>query len=546
MPTVPELPWPVFLIGFMGTGKSTVGRALAGHLGVPFVDLDRQIEEDAGKSVAEIFAEDGEAQFRSLETAALARVAAGDPCVVATGGGAPTHDHNLETMRRSGLVIALEASLDELGRRVDQGEGRPLWSDPAEVEALMARRAPIYRRAHAVLQTDGRGISEVGRAAVEVAVRAAGIDADLLGGATFVCLERGPYPVLVTRGALSRLGAASAGSFGGTDIAIVSDDNVAAHYMDPAVASAQAAGLSVVARPVIRAGEASKSMTEFERVCSELVTGGLDRRSGVLALGGGVVGDLAGFVAASLYRGIEVVQVPTSLLAMVDSAIGGKTGINLSSGKNLVGAFWQPRLVLADPDVLVTLPARERRAAFGELLKYGLLDGEELLAEVEALAPDIAGETLELSGGVGDRLERVIRRCAGYKAWVVGRDEREQTGERALLNLGHTLGHAIEAAEGYGTLVHGEAVALGLLAACRVSATLGLANPALEERIHAAMEAAGLDTDLSRYLRDDVLERIKVDKKRTGTSIAFITVAKPGQCARTPVDAAELARTLRP
>lgn len=539
--------FPIFLIGFMGTGKSTVGRALGGELGLPFVDLDRVIEEDAGKSIAEIFADDGEPQFRSLETAALTRLASQGPAVVATGGGAPEHDQNLETMRRSGLVIALDASLEEVGRRIGDDASRPLWvRDESAVEELYRRRQPVYRRAHAVLRTEGRGVAETARHVGRVVSVAGRIERTYLPGTTVVALAESDYPVVVDCDLLTNCGEQIARSLGATTgVAIVSDDNVAHHYLDPLRDALRRAGVPVSCAVVVAPGERSKSLAEFGRLCQELVSAGLDRHSAVLALGGGVVGDLAGYVASSLYRGIRLLQVPTSLLAMVDSAIGGKTGINLESGKNLVGSFWQPELVLADPDVLATLPRRERRAAYGELLKYGLLDGDELLVEIEELAPALGGETWPPGEEHRNRLARVIRRCASYKAWVVGVDEREVSGERALLNLGHTVGHAIEAASGFEEVVHGEAVGLGLIAAARISHRLGLAAVDLEPRVRDAMLRAGLDTDLERYLRAEVLERAKVDKKRTGARIGFIAISEPGKCSKVLLEADELFRTLR-
>jgi 3-dehydroquinate synthase len=291
----------------------------------------------------------------------------------------------------------------------------------------------------------------------------------------------------------------------------------------------------------VPAGEASKQHARYAELLELMVQGGLTRGSTIVALGGGMVGDLAGFVAATLYRGIAVVQLPTTVLAMVDSAIGGKTGINIAAGKNLVGAFWQPRAVIADPAVLATLPARELRAAFGELVKYGLLDGEPLLDAVAALAP-LAAEAAETArpGPLADpgrraALTRVIARCAAYKSWVVARDERERSGERALLNLGHTVGHAIEAAADY-TVLHGEAVALGLLAACRVSAHLGRCGPALEARVADILARAGLDVALDPWLRPDVLSRIGVDKKRAGSQVKFIVPEAVGRCVVEPLE----------
>jgi 3-dehydroquinate synthase len=292
---------------------------------------------------------------------------------------------------------------------------------------------------------------------------------------------------------------------------------------------------------VVPAGEPAKSLDSFAALVGTLVEAGLDRSGAVVALGGGVVGDLAGFAAATLYRGVPCVQVPTTLVAMVDSAIGGKTGINLDAGKNLVGAFHQPRLVLADPDLLATLPGRERRAAFGELLKYALLDGEGLYAELDALAPALAPDEPAAPPAA---LVAVIRRAAGIKAAIVSADEREQGGERALLNLGHTVGHAIEAAAGFGTLLHGEAVALGLLAACRVSVALGLTGADLEARVAASLGRVGLATDIDTWLRPDVLARVGVDKKRTGSRIGFIAVTRPGDARVVPLELSRLREIL--
>ncbi len=540
--------WPIFLIGFMGTGKSTVGRALSADLALPFVDLDHVVEQDAGKSIKEIFDSDGESQFRSLETAALARLASSGPAVIATGGGAPAHADNLELMRRKGLVIALEASLDELDRRIGEGVGRPLWSaGNKETENLFAQRAPIYRRAHSCIMTDGRAISKVGEMAARVVESATRLAHGDLPSSRFVTLEARDYPVVVRRAGLDAAFSLAASQLGdATRVMLITDEVVAGHYLERAKDALRSAGIELAGVAVVASGESSKSMHEFSQLCDRAIAAGLDRSSAIIALGGGVVGDLAGFVASSIFRGIRVVQIPTSLLAMIDASIGGKTGINLQAGKNLVGSFWQPELVYIDPDLLATLSVRERRAAYGEMVKYGLLDGEELMQEIELLGAEVGAPELPDDESFRQRLSRAIQRCASYKAWVVGRDEREKTGERALLNLGHTVAHAIEADVGYGTIVHGEAVALGLLAACRLSARLGLASEELEDRIRQVLARAGLDVHLEPHLRDSVLERIKVDKKRTAGGVRFVTVSTPGACATTHLSHTELVRTLRP
>lgn len=525
----------VFLIGFMAAGKSTIGELVAERLDRPFIDLDSEIERAAGQSIPAIFDQEGEAGFRRREADALRAVIDGPAAVIATGGGAPCHGDNLHRMRESGVVIALTAPLDVLRARVSDPSTRPLLMAPEEdIRALYESRISRYRQAHASVRTEDQGIDAIARQVVRLHVVAEAIPRDSLGNSAIVALSERAYPIIVTSGALERLGELVRSALGDpcTRVGVISDDNVAPLYGERTRAALAGAGFDVVEQ-VIPAGEPSKCFAEYARLVQAMAAGGLDRRSAIIALGGGVVGDLAGLVAATLYRGIPVVQVPTTVLSMVDSAIGGKTGINIEAGKNLVGAFWQPRLVLADTDVLATLPGRERRAAFGELVKYGLLDSEDLYQAVASLTTNTEG------------IPEVIRRCAAVKSWIVARDEREQTGERALLNLGHTVGHAIEAAAGYGELLHGEAVGLGLVASCRVSARLGLCDPALETRVVGTLRAAGLDADVDPWLRPEVLDRIGVDKKRTGKGIRFVTVQSVGACSTTQLTLSELSRILR-
>lgn len=535
-------PAPLFLIGFMATGKSTVGRRVADASGRRFVDLDDVIEARERAPVPELVARD-EAAFRVAEAAALAQViddAARDPrVVVATGGGAATWGDNLERMRAAGVVVALTADVATTRARAAKGPRRPLLErDDDAVRELMARRAPAYRRAHAGVATDDADAHEVAARVLAVVAAAERLGA-ARAGACLLALGERTYPVVVDDGPLDGAAVARHLPPGTTRVAVVTDSHVAPLWGDATLAALRGAGLdaTLVAIP---AGEASKTLATFERVCHALVDAGLDRRSAVVALGGGVVGDLAGYVAASLFRGVPVIQLPTTLVAMTDSAIGGKTGVDLGVAKNLIGAFWQPHAVLAHLPWLDTLPARERRAAFGELWKYALLDGEGTWTAVEALAAWGRGDAPADPGVLG----AVIRRAAAYKAWIVGRDERETRGERALLNLGHTVGHAIESAAGWSRL-HGECVALGLVAAARVSAALGLCEPTMEGRVAAALTATGLDAAVDPWLRDDVLAAIAVDKKRAGTRLGFVAVRDVGRCAVVDVEVAELRRILR-
>jgi shikimate kinase/3-dehydroquinate synthase len=508
------MPAPLFLIGFMAAGKTSVGRALAAASQRRFVDLDDVIAE-GGVAVAELVARD-EGDFRRLESAALARVIddASDGPIVATGGGCAMFGDNLARMRAAGLVVALGVDLADAQTRAAGGPPRPLLANAA---ALAAKRAPVYRRAHSVVDTTGKSIDEVVH---DVACVERVWDRTHDYSPTILALGDRSYPVIVADGpppaALMPTGR----------VAVITDRNVARYARD----------LNSPVTIEIEPGEASKSFATYSQLCEQLITDGLDRSSSVVALGGGVVGDLAGFVAATFMRGIPVTQLPTTLVAMTDAAIGGKTAIDLPAGKNLVGAFHQPRLVWCNLATLPTLPDRERRAGFGELWKYALLDGRELWDLVDACASWAAAG--------GDRpaeLREVIQRSIAYKAAIVGRDEREQTGQRALLNLGHTVGHAIESASG---LHHGEAVGLGLVAACRVSAALG--GPDLEPEVTQALVRSGLPADLRPFLSDDVLARIQVDKKRVGDKVRFVVIREVGQCETAEIAITDVRRILRP
>jgi 3-dehydroquinate synthase len=451
--------------------------------------------------------------------------------------------------------VGLTAPFAELVARVEDVDSRPLLSRPeAETRLLYEERAAIYRQAHFGVRTEGRQPDEIAELIVELIEHSARVPDYALIDASIVGLRERTYPVIVGADTLSRVGELARRALGDCrHVGVISDDNVAPLYGEQ-VRQAFADEGFTVSMEVISAGEDSKCIAEFMRLCEAMVAAGLDRSSAIVALGGGVVGDLAGYVAASLFRGVRVLQLPTSMLAMVDAAVGGKTGINIDAGKNLVGAFWQPSFVLADPEVLVSLPVRERRAALGELVKYALLDGDELYGLVDQLAPLLGREWTASS--VSDfeipvELSKALRRCIAIKSAIVSRDEREELGERALLNLGHTVGHAIEVASGY-QILHGEAVALGLIAACRVSQRLGICDASLEKRVVATLTRAGVDVDLDAWLtstshaRGEVLSHLKVDKKRTGDRLGFVSLREVGRPAVVEIEVEELARILRP
>jgi 3-dehydroquinate synthase len=318
-------------------------------------------------------------------------------------------------------------------------------------------------------------------------------------------------------------------------IGIVTDDTVARLHLGRFAAALRARGRRVAAA-VVPDGEGSKSLLRAEEVCESLAREGLDRGAVLVALGGGVVGDLGGFVASIFMRGVPYVQVPTTLLAQVDSSVGGKTGVNLPAGKNLVGTFWQPQLVYADVTALQTLSDRDRAAGLAEVVKHALIADAELLTLLEQRAADAR------AGEPGLVAELVARSCA-IKARVVGDDERETSGARALLNYGHTVGHAIEAAshKQADPLRHGEAIALGMLAAARIGRAVDPARAVdLEPRIGALLRALALPTDLEAHLSPDTLARVAVDKKRGGDAIQFVVVDAPGAARLTPLPPARI------
>ena len=517
----------VYLSGPMGAGKSSVAGHVARQLGTRAVDLDAEVERLAGCSVPEIFAERGEGAFRRLEKDALECLPA-DAGVVSLGGGTVVDEDTRQTLLRTGIVITLSASPEVLARRVGTGRGRPLLGpDPqSSLERIVASRAVAYAEAHAVIDTEDLDPEEV--AAEVVSVR--NIDPIV------VPLGLRTYRVEVGRGVRHRLGRRAAEHADG-DAVLVFDGGSERPWPQEAISA-----LTLAAKPPIevrlQGDEAHKTIGSVERIWDAALAAGVDRRAIVIGIGGGVVGDLSAFAASTLLRGVALGQVPTTLLSMVDSSVGGKTGFNRPRGKNLVGTFYQPKFVLCDVDTLSTLPREERIAGLAEAVKSAWLDGESSVAQLEEDAE-------ALLAGDADATIRAVRMSIQLKSRIVHEDERE-SGRRMLLNLGHTVGHGLEAASDYRGIRHGEGVALGMIAAMRVAHALGRGRSAETERLTSLLERLGLPTNLDERLNKRALEFIGSDKKRRGDAIHFVIPRLPGETEIELVDLDRVRAALTP
>jgi shikimate kinase / 3-dehydroquinate synthase len=523
----------IVLVGMMGSGKTSAGRRLAERLGLPFVDADQEIEAAHKRTISEIFAEYGEAYFRDGERRVMSRLLAEGPRVIATGGGAFMNELTQARIRETGVSIWLNAEFELLMRRVRKRPTRPLLQNPdpeGTLRRLIEQRYPVYAKADITVHAHDAHFDVVVEDLMEAlesylrpnsapAVPAAGRNVRVELGAR-------AYDIVIGDGLIAEAGARIAALSPKAACAIVTDSNVAAAHLPALEASLSAAGMRHV-RIVVPPGEGSKSYSSFERVCEEIIAAKIERGDFVVALGGGVVGDLAGFAAASVRRGVRFVQIPTSLLSQVDSSVGGKTGLNSAHGKNLIGAFYQPSLVLADTAALSTLPEREFRAGYAEVAKYGLIDDPAFFDWLEANWRGV------FAGGA-DRVEAIARSCAA-KAAVVARDETEQ-GDRALLNLGHTFGHALERLVTYdgARLVHGEGVAIGMACAFRFSARLGLCSGQDAERAAGHLRTVGLPTRIRAIAgwdadADAIVEAMYQDKKVQQGALTFILARGIGQ-----------------
>lgn len=549
----------IFLVGLMGAGKTTVGRALARKLNKLFIDSDHEIEARTGVSIPLIFEIEGEESFRQRETEVIRDLSARSGIVLATGGGAIMRAENREYLKTRGTVIYLRASIHNILQRTSRDKNRPLLqtADPRRrLEELSRQREPFYREVadividtgrpnvqflvHSILsqldvQPDdleqkpgqalqagdgnpgqGSGLSFQAsnfsmnqQSTPSAPVPAITLQVEL--GERSYPIEIGPS-LLADRERIARL-------ISGKQVVVVTNTVVAPLYLERVSQTLREAGKSVL-EIVLPDGEEEKNWASLMQIFDRLLAAKCDRKTTLIALGGGVIGDLTGFAASAYMRGVPFVQIPTTLLAQVDSSVGGKTGINHPLGKNMIGAFYQPQAVIADTMTLHTLPERELSAGLAEVIKYGAVIDAEFFKWIE-------NNIDKLMARDNTALAYAIRRSCELKADVVRQDEREG-GLRAILNFGHTFGHAIESGLGYGKWLHGEAVGCGMVMAADLSHRLGHINAIDKERVCALVRAAGLPTEAPNLGAERWLELMQIDKKNEDGQIKFILMKPLG------------------
>ncbi|MBD8657902.1 3-dehydroquinate synthase [Oxalobacteraceae sp. CFBP 13730] len=521
----------IFLVGLMGAGKTTIGRLLARKLNRRFVDADHEIEARTGATIPWIFEIEGEACFRRREADVIRDLSAQQGLVLATGGGAVLDPASRALLAERGTVIYLRASIGSILQRTAHDKNRPLLqtADPrGKLEQLWTERDPLYREiADLVIDTGRPNVQSMvqtilDQLAAQENARARKHARTAMNEQAHITLnvelgERS-YPIEIGAGLLDDA-ALLARHIGGHKVAIVTNTTVAPLYLDKVAGHLRAAGRDVL-EIILPDGEEHKNWQSLNLVYDALLQHKCDRKTTLVALGGGVIGDLTGFAASSYMRGVPFVQIPTTLLAQVDSSVGGKTGINHPLGKNMIGAFYQPRAVIADTATLATLPARELSAGLAEVIKHGAILDADFFDWIEAnIEPLIARDRHAIG--------YAIARSCEIKSDVVRKDEREG-GLRAVLNFGHTFGHAIENGLGYGAWLHGEAVGCGMVMAADMSARLGLIEPAAVERMRALVCAAGLPAVAPDLGEARWIELMEVDKKNEGGEIRFILLKPLG------------------
>ncbi len=505
----------IVLTGFMGTGKTSVGKEISKRLGYQFIDTDVLIEDRERMPIPLIFKKKGEDYFRKLEQATVEEVSQMSNIVIATGGGVIKNRKNVENLGKRGFIIWLKASPEIILKRVmTEGGKRPLLDveEPLkEINKLLNERMRLYEQSDTFVDTDYITPRETAQEIVE----RLGLDSQNVT----VDLKERSYDILIGSKILQYLGLRLK-EFRPSQVAIISNKTIFPMYKDTLLRSLREYNI-VPEILLIPDGEEYKDFLWTYYIHGELLKARFDRNSLLIAFGGGVVGDIAGFVASTYMRGIKYIQVPTSLLAQVDSSVGGKTGVNHPLGKNMIGTFYQPSLVLIDIDNLRTLPQREFYAGMAEIIKYGIIADRALFDYLRTEREGIIS--------LGDGIIHIIKRSCELKAEVVSRDEKE-AGLRAILNFGHTVGHAIETVTGYKKFLHGEAVAIGMCAAADIAVRLGIYQKEDAKLLRNLVEEYKLPCEIPEDVSiSDIVHAMEIDKKVKAGKLRFIFPISIGQ-----------------
>ncbi len=536
----------VVLIGLPGSGKSVIGKRLASRHAATFIDVDERIESAAGRSIPEIFADDGEAAFRILERSAIADLGPADRAadvrrVIATGGGAIVDPRNRWALYRDRTTVWLAGRPEVLAQRLRRSpHARPLVSsrDPiGTIRDLATRRERFY----AAARIHQSGVAEVHGVVDAIEERLPDVVTAAANGTTLLRAATPIGRIVLGDGILVDALAAELGALGAKRAIVVSEPGAWDAVGERAASGLRERGWTV-ARVLLPEGEAAKRLGIVESAARELASLRVERLEPLVAIGGGALGDAAGFLAAIYLRGVPLIAVPTTLVAQIDSAIGGKTGLNLPEGKNLVGAFHQAAAILIDVAVLRTLPERQLRSALGEAVKMAALGDERLFELLEARGPSIArGDAAVFESGA---VAELVERAGWAKVEVVLADERERgpAAGRIALNLGHSLGHAVEAAAGYGGLLHGEAVGYGLRAALRIGVEVGVTPLERAGRIARLLDAMGLATEPLPYSLEAVLGHLATDKKHAAGRLRWVLPTAGGIVVRDDIEPDVVAR----
>jgi shikimate kinase/3-dehydroquinate synthase len=523
------------VVGLPGSGKTAVGKRIAARHGATFVDLDEEIERVAGARVPDVFASEGEAGFRRRERAAIEALGAPESGgklerVIAPGGGAIVDPRNRWRLLRGRRTVWLDVRPEVLVQRLRRSPNvRPLLSgrDPmGAIRELGAARRRFYATAERI-----GGVAEMG--SVVDAVEAV-LASERGPGTVLLRAETRLGRIVIGEGILAAEVGAALEALEAPRAILVSEPGAWAAVGEGLAAALAAAGRSVE-HVLLPQGEAAKRLSVVEDAAAELAKLRVERREPIVAIGGGALGDAAGFLAATYLRGIPVIQVPTTLVAQLDSSIGGKTGVDLDAGKNLVGAFHQPASIVIDVAVLASLDVRQRRAALAEAVKMAALGDERLFETLQASGEAIAmGDPKATESGA---LAEVVERAAWAKVEVVLADERE-SGARIALNLGHSIGHAIEAAGGFAAILHGEAVAYGLRAAARIGVARDVTPAERADRIERLLDVLELGVSPLPYTLEAVMEHLAVDKKHAAGALRWVLPTETGFAidAEVPMD----------